>query len=75
MKAGKTDFEVGTMVVITDSDDEDMVGIVGRITHPFPGLIAEEYDKYVAGVYLDKPGIFQKNICNLTVNDKIHNEK
>lgn len=71
MKAGKTDFEVGELVVIEGSDDPDMLGLTGNITHPFTGLIEDGYDGYVAGLYLVEPGIFKDDICNLTVGDTI----
>lgn len=72
MKAGKTDFEVGDLVVIVESNDPDMFGLVGNITHPFPGLMVEGYEEeYIAGLYLVEPGIFRDDICNLTVNDVV----
>lgn len=58
MKAGKTDFEVGTRVRITrvigtDADDKALVGATGEITHPFPGLMLGRPSQYIAGIYLD----------------------
>jgi len=81
MKAGKTELEVGTKVRITgisggDGYDQRLVGLVGEITHPFPGLMNGPTSDYVAGLFLDdeevakahglslgKFGVAKVNIC------------
>lgn len=69
MKAGKTDFEVGTLVRVVKSDDPELIGVIGRITHPFCGLqMSGVY--YIAGLYDIVPsGIYSGDICVLTKSD------
>lgn len=69
MKAGLTNYNVGTKVKITESNDKDLIGITGELTHPFPGLMSPN-TKYVAGLRLDRKGIFSYDICNLMKDDK-----
>jgi len=69
MKAGKTNINVNTRVKIIDSDDKDLIGKTGIITHPFMGLMAPGV-KYQAGLRLDQSGIYSGDICNLTKEDK-----
>jgi len=59
MFAGKTKIECGTMVRITkisgpsDADDAALVGLRGRITHPFRGLMSGPDSRYLAGIEVD----------------------
>lgn len=59
MNAGKTDIAVGTKVRVThianieDEQDKKLVGIVGEITHPFPGLMIGSEKQYVAGLFVE----------------------
>jgi len=55
MKAGKTELEVRTMVRVThiaDPDEQDLVGVEGEITHPFPGLMHGSPNRYIAGLFV-----------------------
>jgi hypothetical protein len=59
MKAGQTDLKCGTLIRVThinssDPDDKIDEGVVGRITHPFPGHMVGSASKYVAGVWVEK---------------------
>jgi len=78
MKAGKTELDVRTMVRVThiaDPDEQDLVGLEGEITHPFPGLMHGSPDNYVAGLYVTeesarehgigpgKLGLTEINLC------------
>lgn len=69
MKAGTTNYEVGTRIRITKSNDKELIGLTGEITHPFPGLMAPK-TKYTVGLRLDQKGIFSDDICNLMSCDK-----
>ncbi len=69
MKAGTTDVNVGTIIKITESDDPDLIGLTGTITHPFGGLMCPD-EEYILGIRLDKKGVFIDNIANLQVGDK-----
>lgn len=69
MLAGDTILEVGTKVKIIQSNDKDLIGATGKITHPFGGLMAPGV-KYQAGLRLDTKGIYSGDICNLTNADK-----
>jgi hypothetical protein len=58
-KAGRSDLEVGTKVRVTrasgsDPDDARLVGVVGEVTHPFPGLMVGSSERYVVGLWLDE---------------------
>lgn len=56
MKAGKTQIDVNTCIRITgisDKDDQVYIGMEGKVTHPFPGLMMDSPDQYSVGVYLD----------------------
>lgn len=58
MKAGRTSHDVNTHVRVTkivssDSEDQSLVGVTGRITHPFAGLMVGNPDKYIAGIWID----------------------
>jgi len=70
-RAGKTNLPVGTRIKIIKSDEKDIIGITGKITHPFGGLMAPHV-KYVAGVYLDPEyeHLAVGGIINLTSDDK-----
>lgn len=75
MKAGKTPLKVGTRVRITkiasnDPEDQQLVGLTGEITHPFPGLMIGSASKYICGIWLD-PGQIIANELNLTRGDEI----
>lgn len=84
MKAGKSDLEVGTKVRVTrisgsDPDDAKLVGVVGEVTHPFPGLMVGSSEKYVVGLWLDREnaalaglGLDRLGLCsvNLTRGDE-----
>jgi hypothetical protein len=85
MKAGKTEFEVGTTVCIThiagaDSSDAELVGMIGELTHPFPGLMSGPASQYIAGVYVDPasatgklvPGPLGTYTINLRKADRFH---
>jgi hypothetical protein len=78
MKAGKTDLEVNTLVritYITDPDDQNPIGVEGKITHPFNGLMSGSSSKYVASLWVteesaakcglgsDGLGITKLNLC------------
>lgn len=55
MKAGNTEFEVGTHVRVTyihDVEDRALIGIEGTIAHPFRGLMVEAADHYSVGLYI-----------------------
>lgn len=67
--AGDTNIPVNTMVKII-SPDADFDGLVGRITHPFPG-IAVPGVKYVAGLQLSPGSGFKGDVINVTWEDKI----
>jgi len=59
MKAGKTELAVDTLVRVThvsggDPDDLALVGVEGRITHPFPGLMHGSASQYVAGLWIEE---------------------
>lgn len=75
MKAGNTNYEVGTRIQITHSTETELIGTEGTITHPFPGLMQEAFldkdEKYTVGVYLENAHhIYIDNKCNLTNKDK-----
>jgi hypothetical protein len=71
MKAGKSNYDVGTKIRITKVDEEDsdfLVGMEGTLTHPF-GCYPANY----VGVYLDEEEAKQRGIdtkCNLSRTDK-----
>lgn len=69
MKAGNTDIEVGTHIKIINSDESDLIGLTGIITHPFPGLMSPGI-RYVAGIRFDQKGLFIGDNANLTKQDK-----
>ena len=68
MKAGNTNFEVNARVKIKNvtGEDSDLNGKTGRVTHPFPGLMAPgiDYSNWV-GVRLDEPGNVINGIANV----------
>lgn len=66
--AGKTNVPVNTYVRVTTSDDPDVEGLEGRITHPFPGLMTPGVE-YIAGLQLNDANVFSGGICNLTDED------
>lgn len=70
--AGKTNIPVNTYVRVTSSDDPDVEGLEGRITHTFPGLKAPGVE-YIAGLRLNDNSVFSGGICNLTDEDVIEN--
>lgn len=71
MKAGSTNTECGTKIKIISSDDPDIIGLTGEITHPFLGIMWPGVT-YVAGVRLDEDnkGLFSNGIINLTAQDQ-----
>ena len=69
IKAGLTKHDCGTKIRITKSNDKDLIGVTGTLTHPFQGLMGSN-TKYIAGLRLDQEGIFSGDICNLTTADK-----
>lgn len=69
MKAGTTDIDVSTRIRVTESNDPDLVGVTGTITHPFGGLM-QAGSSYAVGIYLDKKGVFADDIANLLISDK-----
>jgi len=62
MKAGKSNYEVGTRIRIKNIQDEDadMNGLTGKLTHPF-GCYPADY----VGVWLDEQDVVFYNDCNL----------
>ena len=62
MKAGKSNYEVGTRIKIKNlsGDDADMNGLTGKLTHPF-GCYPANY----VGVWLDEQDILTYNNGNL----------
>ncbi len=76
IKAGKTDAWCGERVRITkistsDSEEQQLVGATGRITHPFAGLMVGSTANYIAGIWLDPgSGMFGKQI-NLIQGDEV----
>lgn len=69
MKAGATDIDVCTRVKITYSEDPDVIGLTGTMTHPFRGIMLPDV-KYIAGIRVDQKGRFTDNIVNLVESDK-----
>jgi hypothetical protein len=69
MKAGSSNYDVGTKIRITECEDVDLIGLTGTLTHPFAGI---EWPgvTYLVGVRLDAIGLCPDNICNLTTEDK-----
>lgn len=72
--AGKTKCYCGETIRITsipDPEDQCYIGCIGRITHPFPGLMQEGAGTYIAGVELS-PGFYQSlpnGVINLMEGD------
>ena len=69
MDAGKTNIPVGTHIEIThiiDTEDSDLIGKTGLITHPF----GFSNDDAICGVELDDKTIRTGDIINLLVGDK-----
>jgi hypothetical protein len=67
MKAGDSNFDVGSRIKITKisrEEEQHLVGHTGILTHPFP-----YFDVEYVGVYLDRPDLYLSNICNLSVDD------
>ena len=62
MKAGKSNYEVGTRIKIKNlsGDDADMNGLTGKLTHPF-GCYPANY----VGLWLDEQDILTYNNGNL----------
>ena len=62
MKAGKSNYEVGTRIKIKniEGEESDMNGLTGKLTHPF-GCYPADY----VGVWLDEQDILTYNDCNL----------
>ena len=79
MFAGKTKIECGTIVRITkisnpsDADDAALVGLRGRITHPFRGLMSGTSSRYLAGIEVDPADAAEYLIdrVNIMVGDEV----
>ena len=79
MLAGKTKIECGTRVRITwiagpsDSDDAALVGLAGRITHPFRGLMSGPDARYLAGIEVDPEDAekYAADRVNIMVGDRV----
>lgn len=70
-KAGRTSTDVNTRIFITSAKDKDLIGITGRITHPFKELM-EDGTTYLAGVHVEQKGIFENDKLNLEfIHDQI----
>ena len=66
MKAGKSQYKVGTKIRIKGltGDDADLNGRTGRLTHPF-GCFPVNY----VGVWLDRRQELTEPICNLKLGE------
>ena len=58
MRAGRSEIEVGAMVRVKavgsrDPEDQGMVGVEGKATHPFSGLMTGDSSDYLMGLWLD----------------------
>lgn len=52
ISAGKTDIPVNERVKVLSSDDTNVVGLVGYITHPFLDLMVPDV-QYIAGIWIE----------------------
>lgn len=69
MVVEKTNIPCGTLVKIVKTDDKNLIGAIGRITHPFCGLMVDGVE-YIAGLRLETKNIYLNDICNLTSEDE-----
>lgn len=50
--------DVGRRIRITkiqDPDEQDLIGLTGKLAHPFPGKMYEPRENYIAGIEFDAP--------------------